>query len=87
MGKGLSQQLRLVGVQEGKDKVDAYHAMDVFAFASQSETQGLVLTEALASKVPVVAVDACGVREVVQDKVNGRLLMREDVDEFVGALI
>jgi 1,2-diacylglycerol 3-alpha-glucosyltransferase len=83
---GVSSKVRLVGVQEGKDKVDAYHAMDVFVFSSQSETQGLVLTEALAARVPIVAIDAPGVREVVKDKIDGRLLPKEDVKEFMKAL-
>lgn len=83
---GLSAQLHLVGVVKGQDLVDAYHAMSVFAFASQSETQGLVLTEAMASSVPVVAVDAPGVREVVQDTINGRLLAKENVEDFCAAL-
>ena len=42
--------------------MNVYHAMDVFVFASQSETQGLVMTEAMAAGIPVVAVDAPGVR-------------------------
>jgi len=84
--RGVGDRLRLVGPMQGKDKADVYHAMDVFAFASQSETQGLVLTEALASQVPVVAVDASGVREVVEDRINGRLVMRQDKDEFISAL-
>ncbi|MFW5906503.1 MAG: glycosyltransferase family 4 protein, partial [Desulfobia sp.] len=61
-------------------------AMDVFAFASQSETQGMVLTEAMSAGKPVVAVDASGVREVVRDRENGRLLAGEDIDGFAGAL-
>jgi glycosyltransferase involved in cell wall biosynthesis len=60
--------------------------MNVFAFASHTETQGMVLTEAMAAGVPVVALDAPGVREVVRDRVNGRLLVREDAEEFAGAL-
>jgi len=60
--------------------------MDVFAFSSRSETQGMVLTEAMAAGTPVVALDASGVREVVRDKENGRLLPREDQEEFVSAL-
>ncbi len=79
-------RLHLTGMIQGQDLIDAYHAMDVFVFASQSETQGLVLTEAMAAHVPVVAVDAPGVREVVQDKVNGRLLAHERIDEFTVAL-
>ena len=84
--EGIIGRLRLAGVFKGRGLVDAYHAMDVFVFASQSETQGMVLDEAMASSVPVVAVDAPGVREVVEDGVNGRLLARENIDEFVSGL-
>ena len=48
--------------------------MDVFAFASRSETQGMVVAEAMAAGVPVVALNASGVREVVRDGENGFLL-------------
>jgi hypothetical protein len=71
---------------DGQDLADAYHAMDVFAFASHSETQGMVLAEAMTAGVPVVAVDAPGVREVVADGVNGRLLNSDDEEEFAAAL-
>ena len=84
--EGLSERLHLAGMLKGKDLVNAYHAMDVFVFASQSETQGLVVTEAMAAGIPVVAVDAPGVREVVKDGVNGRLLVNESVEDFVLAL-
>ncbi len=60
--------------------------MDVFAFASQSETQGMVLAEAMAAGVPVVAVDAPGVREMVVDGRNGRLLSTEQTETFSSAL-
>jgi glycogen synthase len=58
----------------------------VFVFASKSETQGMVLTEAMAAGVPVVALDAPGSREVVLDYRNGRLLCSETVEEFSSAL-
>lgn len=83
---GLSSQLHMVGIVNDGDLTDAYHAMDVFAFASTSETQGMVITEAMASGVPVVAIDAPGVREVVDEVRNGRLVMRADRDEFSAAL-
>jgi len=83
---GVRVRLRMAGVLEGQDLVDAFHALDVFAFSSQSETQGMVLTEAMAAGVPVVAVDAPGVREVVRDRANGRLLPEQDHDAFVAAL-
>jgi 1,2-diacylglycerol 3-alpha-glucosyltransferase len=46
----------------------------------------MVLTEAMAAGKPVVALDASGVREVVKDQLNGRLLAEEDSDTFAGAL-
>ena len=83
---GLSDRLHLVGMLDAKELTDAYQAMDVFVFASQSETQGLVITEAMAAGVPVVAVSAPGVREVVQDFVNGRMLGEQNTVDFVSAL-
>jgi 1,2-diacylglycerol 3-alpha-glucosyltransferase len=53
--------------------VNAYAAMDVFAFSSQSETQGMVLAEAMAARTPVVALDGPGVRDVLNDG-NGHML-------------
>lgn len=82
----VDDRLHLAGVCKGQELVDAYQAMDVFAFASTSETQGMVLNEAMAAGVPVVALDAPGTREVVVDQVNGRLLSGQDTSAFVSAL-
>jgi len=84
---GLEKRLHLTGVLRYQDLVDAYFAMDVFAFASLSETQGIVLIEAMSAGVPVVALDAPGAREVVVDYHNGRLLKEMDQQSFVDALI
>ncbi len=82
----LENRLHFTGCLSGQDLIDGYHAMDVFAFASKSETQGMVLIEALAAGLPIVALDASGVREVVNDKINGRLVANEDIVEFTDAL-
>jgi glycosyltransferase involved in cell wall biosynthesis len=71
---GLTDRVHLLGPVEGERLSDVYAAMDVFAFSSHSETQGLVLAEAMTAGVPVVALDAPGAREVVVDGSNGRLL-------------
>jgi len=83
---GVADRLHLTGTLTGSRLVDAYHAMDIFAFASCTETQGMVLTEAMAAGVPVVAVDAPGVREVVRDRENGRLVRGQDEEELALAL-
>lgn len=83
---GLGRRLHFMGVVDSRTLADAYRAMDVFAFSSHTETQGLVLAEAMAAGVPVVALDAPGAREIVRDSVNGRLLAQEDQAAFVAAL-
>lgn len=84
--KKLDSRIHCFGILQNTELIDAYHAMDVFVFASKTETQGLVLTEAMAAGVPVVAIDAPGVREVVKDYINGHLLYSENEEEFVSAL-
>lgn len=82
----LTKRLHITGNLKCQHLADAYQAMDVFAFASKSDTQGMVLTEAMAAGKPVVALDAPGAREVVDDKVNGRLLHQETTTAFAAAL-
>ena len=84
---GLEKRLHMTGVLHYQHLVDAYFAMDVFAFASLSETQGIVLIEAMAAGVPVVALDAPGARDVVEDLQNGRLLKEMDQQSFVDAVL
>ncbi len=83
---GLSDRIFTAGLLDMKTVVNAYAAMDVFVFSSKSETQGMVITEAMAAGTPVVAIDAPGVREVVNDNVNGRLLQNEDINNYAEAI-
>ena len=83
---GLESRLKRCGVLAGPALADAMNAMNLFAFTSKSETQGMVLTEAMASGLPVVGLDASGVREVVQDEYNGRLVQTENCQAFTDAL-
>jgi glycosyltransferase involved in cell wall biosynthesis len=84
--EGLEARLHMASVLEHEQLADALHAMNLFAFASKSETQGMVLTEAMAAGLPVVALDAHGVREVVRDFKNGRLLHGESIKAIVSAM-
>ena len=72
--EGVSGRVLATGKLTGRTLRDAYAAMDLFAFASRTETQGMVLAEAMAAGLPVVALDGPGVRDVVADGHNGRLL-------------
>jgi glycosyltransferase involved in cell wall biosynthesis len=81
-----ADRIIMAGKQTGRDLADAYAAMDVFAFSSQSETQGMVLAEAMAARTPVVALDGPGVRDVLNDS-NGRLLSAEAPEEVFAAAL
>jgi len=84
---GQHERLVLPGKATGQTLVDAYHAMDLLVFASHTETQGMVLIESMAAGVPVLALDAPGVREVVDNGVNGCLLDGDaSSDQFADVL-
>lgn len=76
------------GKLSGIDLIDAYAAIDCFVFSSQTETQGMVLAEAMAAGSPVVALDGTGVREIVKDGENGILLSAHACEgEFAMAIL
>jgi 1,2-diacylglycerol 3-alpha-glucosyltransferase len=61
-------------------------AADVFAFASVTETQGLVTIEAMAAGLPVVAVDGPGTRDIVEHGKQG-FLVENDPEALAKGLI
>ena len=84
---GLGGRVHFAGVVTGRSLADAYAAMDLFAFSSLSETQGLVLAEAMAAGVPVVALSGPGTEEIVVSGQNGQLLPADATPSaFAGAI-
>lgn len=79
------ERCHFTGSLNGQELTDAYHAMDIFAFSSKSETQGMVLVEAMAAGLPVVACFAPGVKDVVKNHYNG-MMVEENIDQFISAL-
>jgi glycosyltransferase involved in cell wall biosynthesis len=70
---GLGRRTVFAGLQPHRRALECIAAGDIFLFASQTETQGLAVIEAMAAGVPVVAVDAGGVSDAVTDGVTGFL--------------
>ena len=75
---GISDSVKFLGRVVGEDLYNIYRMGNVFVTASEVETQGIVLIEAAATGLPLVAVDAGAVSEVCLDKVNGFLLKPGD---------
>jgi len=61
--------------------LDCYRAADVFVFASRTETQGLVLLEAMALGVPVVSTAVMGTIDILSPN-RGALVAEEDTGDF-----
>ena len=78
--------VQFLGVRAHDTLPVCYQAADLFLFASETETQGLVLAEAAACGLPAVAVDASGCDEVVRDGDTG-LLTKNDPTALAEAAI
>lgn len=77
----LNNEISLIGLVK-QDEISTYYlASDLFVFSSLSETQGMVLLEAMAGKCPVVTVRSSGTDDVVCDKYNG-FKTSEDIIEW-----
>ncbi len=65
--RGLQEQVRFIGYLDRRSELpDCYCAANVFVFASRTETQGLVLLEAMLLGTPVVALAEMGTRDVLK---------------------
>lgn len=71
------------GFLHGEELAQAYASSDVFVFPSTTETLGLVLLEAMASELPVVAADSPPTREQVTDGESGMLFHPDQPEHFV----
>jgi 1,2-diacylglycerol 3-alpha-glucosyltransferase len=79
-----AKRMTFLGALDKPDLGSYYRAADVFAFASTTETQGLVLAEAIAHGVPVAAVDCPVSREIIGDDTG--LLATDDASALCGAI-
>jgi glycosyltransferase involved in cell wall biosynthesis len=82
--------VRFVGALGGRALDEAYANADLFVLPSRAETYGMVVTEALARGLPVVAADVGGVPEALGAApgggIPGRLIPPDDRDALAAAL-
>ena len=78
----ISDSVKFLGKVLAPDLYEIYKMGDVFVTASEIETQGIVLIEAAASGLPLVAVNAGAVREICVDNENGFLI---EIDKSINS--
>jgi glycosyltransferase involved in cell wall biosynthesis len=84
---GLGRHVLFVGYLERSGALlDCYRAGDAFVFASRTETQGLVLLEALALGVPVVSTAVMGTADVLRDAA-GAVIAPDDEAGFAAVVV
>ncbi len=83
---GISGRVRFVGGVPHEAVGDYYRAADLFLFPSTSETQGIVVLEALAAGLPVVAVTSDAAAELLADGQAGTVSAEEPV-AFAGSAV
>jgi glycosyltransferase involved in cell wall biosynthesis len=79
---GISNKVRMIGyLDRGHELIACYKAADIFVFASKSETQGLVLLEAMAQGTAVVAIAELGTKSILIEG-EGVLIAKDDINDF-----
>ncbi len=86
LGLSLERDVIFTGAVPFATLIHVYFSADLFVFSSITETQGLVLVEAMAAGLPVVAIKAFGVLDMVDHGING-LLTECDEGEFTAAIL
>ncbi|HYJ18104.1 MAG TPA: glycosyltransferase [Burkholderiales bacterium] len=84
---GLRDNVLFVGYLDRQGALqDCYRAADAFVFASRTETQGLVLLEAMALGVPVISTAVMGTRDVVGPR-RGALVPQDNEADFAAHIV
>jgi glycosyltransferase involved in cell wall biosynthesis len=79
---GLVNKVKMIGyLDRSHELIACYNAADVFVFASKSETQGLVLLEAMAQGTAVVALAELGTKSILIEG-EGVLIAKDNINDF-----
>jgi glycosyltransferase involved in cell wall biosynthesis len=84
---GLVGNILFIGYLDRHTELNGcYRSADIFVFSSRTETQGLVLLEAMAQGVPVVSTAKMGTRDVLKEGA-GVWIAEEEVEDFSGKVL
>jgi len=79
-------RIHLLGPQDERIIIRELQSAHIFALASHHEPLGVAIMEAMAMQLPVVVTDAGGVKELVEDDVDGRMVPPKSPDALADAI-
>jgi len=83
---GIEEFITFTGFLKRRDLIDLYKQITLFVFPSKTDTQGLVVMEAMMAGAAVVAVNVLGPVDVITNGKTG-VLVNADEDEFAGVCL
>ncbi len=84
--ENISEKVIFCGEVKREEIKNYYAGADIFVYGSKSETQGMIITEAMYMGLPIVAVSATGINSLVLNNGNG-FLVQENEGEFEEAVL
>ena len=83
----LESHVMFIGyLDRARELPSCYAAADAFVFASRTETQGLVLLEAMALGIPVISLAVMGTRDILEER-RGALVPGDDENDFASSIV
>jgi glycosyltransferase involved in cell wall biosynthesis len=84
---GVTDSVRYVGPQDRGALADIYRGASAFVISSNEEGQGIVVVEAMASGLPIVATSCIGPSELITNGLEGVLTLAGSVDDLSDAIV
>ena len=85
--QGLRDHVQVLGPQDRRGLAGTYRGASAFVLSSNEEGQGIVVVEAMASGLPIVATSCVGPSELIADGVEGLLTPVDSVESLANAIV
>lgn len=82
---GIAENVVFTGVRHDMERI--YVAGDLFVLLSNFDTFGMVVTEAMASGLPVIVSDKVGAKDLVRNAENGFIVDRDNIEEICSKIV
>ena len=85
--QGVAGAVTFGGFISGPEKIEAYRSSSLFLLPSYVEGMPMVIVEAMAAGLPVVATTAGGIPEIVEEGINGFLVPPRDTEALADRIL